>query len=250
MALAAAWLGATLPVAVGALSPAILWAVLSGPAWGAEHDAVRRAVQAGQLKPLAEILQMVQQIYPGRVLDVDLEQDTGGRRWYEIMLLNGDGQRVEIYVDAVTGAEIRRPGDASTAVIPMAVALRTALASHLGGVVREAVLEAGPRRTPVYHVLLALPDGRERVVVVDAVRGELIDAPMLEPQAATDLRPLPELLETIEARYGGKATEAELKRDRNDRFYYEVELQLGSGRGQEVLVDARDGRILDDIDLR
>ncbi|MGE0800941.1 MAG: PepSY domain-containing protein [Lautropia sp.] len=248
-ALAAAWLGAALWVAGSSLLPGRASASEADAVGRATHDAVRRAVQAGQLKPLAEILQIVQKTHPGRVLDVDLEQDADGRRWYEIKLLNRDSQRVELYVDAVTGAEIRKPGSVVKDIIPMAVALRIVLAHH-AGIVREAELEVSARRQPVYHVLLILPDGRERTVVVDAIGGQLLDMPLFDPRALTELRPLPELLYVLEARYDGKATEAELKRDRSGRLYYEIELQLGSGRGLEVLVDARSGRLINDIDLR
>ena len=78
------------------------------PAPAADHEAVRQAVQAGRLKPLADILARVQATHPGRVLDVDLERDAAGRQWYEITLLNKAGQRVELYVDAVTGADLGR----------------------------------------------------------------------------------------------------------------------------------------------
>ena len=61
-----------------------------------------------RLRPLAEILQDVQQRHKGRVIDIELERGADGRRWYEIKLANG--QRTEIYIDAVTGQDI--PGRA------------------------------------------------------------------------------------------------------------------------------------------
>lgn len=74
----------------------------------AEHESVRREVQSKRLRPLAEILQDVQQRHKGRVIDIELERGADGRRWYEIKLANG--QRTEIYIDAVTGQDI--PGRA------------------------------------------------------------------------------------------------------------------------------------------
>lgn len=226
-----------------------LAALLAGPASGAEHDVVRRAVQAGEIKPLAEILKVVQSIHPGRVLDVDLEQDADGRRWYEIKLLHRDGHRVEIYVDAVSGAEIRQPRGVGADIVLMGTALRTALARY-PGVALEAELAPGHGQRQVYHILLTQPDGRERTVLVDAVSGHILEVPVLDFDTAAGLQPLPALVEGVERRYRARATETELKRDRQGRLYYEIELQLDTGRGLEVNVDGRTGRILGEIDLR
>jgi uncharacterized membrane protein YkoI len=221
-----------------------------GLAHGADHEAVRQAVQAGKLKPLAEILQSVQSVHPGRVLDVELERDDGsGRRWYEIKLLSKNGQRVEIYVDAVSGAEIRQPQSVAGAVKPIAAVLRQVLAQH-PGVVQQFELELTPERRQVYEINILAADGRERHLFVDAVSGQTLDAYPLHKQWPAGMKPLPELIERLEKRYGGRATESELKRDRQGRAYYEVELELRNGRGLEVNVDALSGGVIGEDELR
>jgi uncharacterized membrane protein YkoI len=221
-----------------------------GLAHGADHEAVRQAVQAGKLKPLAEILQSVQTVHPGRVLDVDLESDDlSGRRWYEIKLLNKNGQRVEIYVDAVSGTEIRQPQAVGAGVKPITGLLRQLLAQQ-PGVVQQFELELTPERRQVYEISILAADGREHRLVVDALSGKTLDTHPLQKQWPTGMKPLPELIERLEKRYGGRATESELKRDRQGRAYYEVELELGNGRGLEINVDALSGRVIGEDELR
>ncbi|MHA7600784.1 PepSY domain-containing protein [Alicycliphilus sp. T452] len=230
------------------LQRAAVLACLFFPACGAfaappaDHDAVRRAVQAGKLKPLAEILARVQATHPGRVLDVDLERDASGRQWYEIKLLAKDGQRVELYVDAVTGAEIGRQKLPLATPRPMAEVLREVLAAH-PGVVQEAELEETAERQAVYDITIELPDGQRRKFVADALTGRLLAA---DPRrrAPPGIRPLPELIEQVEKRYRGRAVEGELKSGPQGRPYYEIKLQQPSGRGLEVNVDALSGQVL------
>lgn len=213
------------------------------PAPAADHEAVRQAVQAGRLKPLADILARVQATHPGRVLDVDLERDAAGRQWYEITLLNKAGQRVELYVDAVTGADLGRQKLPRTTPRPMADVLRQVLAAH-PGTVQDAELEETPDRHPVYDVTIGLADGRRQQIVVDALTGRILESDPRRAPLRAALKPLPELLEKVEQRYRGRAIEGELKRDRKDRPYYEIKLQLPNGRGLEVNVDAISGNIL------
>lgn len=212
-----------------------------------EHDAVRREVQAGKLKPLSEILRAVQQRHPGRVLDVDLERGADGQRWYEIKLQNG--QRTEIYVDAVTGLEIPKPDAAGTLVLPMASVVRAALLAHPGTVL-QAELETTPGEPPYYELQLLARDGRELLLRVDAQTGTPRTAPPIDAARAGRLLPLPDLLTMLEKRYAARATEAELKRTLGRRSYYEVDLQLANGRSIEVHVDATTGQVLGEDELR
>ena len=52
----------------------LLLLALSGAAMAGDQDAVRRAVAEGRLRPLTDIVATVQARYPGRIVDVDLEQ--------------------------------------------------------------------------------------------------------------------------------------------------------------------------------
>jgi len=71
-----------------------------------DHDAVRRAVERGDIRPLAEILAAVRGQLPGEVVGVEIEQKNG--RWlYEFRVVDRSGRLFEVYVDART-AKIER----------------------------------------------------------------------------------------------------------------------------------------------
>jgi uncharacterized membrane protein YkoI len=68
-----------------------------------DHDRARRAVEAGDIRPLSEVLARIQRDHPGEVLDVELEDEneSGLRRMiYEVKVLGSDGAVSKIYVDA------------------------------------------------------------------------------------------------------------------------------------------------------
>lgn len=97
--------------------PALLAAVLAvigvgmGPApVGArdhrDHDAVRQAVERGDIRALADILAAVRDRLPGDVVGVEIEHRNG--RWlYEFRVVDSKGRLFEVYVDAHT-ANIER----------------------------------------------------------------------------------------------------------------------------------------------
>jgi uncharacterized membrane protein YkoI len=67
-----------------------------------DHDRARAALQAGEVLPLATVLQRVAQGHPGDVLEVKLEREHG--RWvYELKLLQRGGALLKLQVDARTG---------------------------------------------------------------------------------------------------------------------------------------------------
>jgi uncharacterized membrane protein YkoI len=89
--------------------PALLMAALIAIGLGAapavardhDHDAARRAVERGEIRPLAEILAAVRSQLPGDVVGVGIEQKNG--RWlYEFRVVDRRGRLFEIYVDART----------------------------------------------------------------------------------------------------------------------------------------------------
>ncbi|RTM09737.1 MAG: peptidase [Bradyrhizobiaceae bacterium] len=81
------------------------------PAAASDHDkgapdAVRRAVEAGEIKSLADILASLRDKLPGQVAGVEIERERG--RWiYEFRLVDDKGRLYEAYVDARSG-EIER----------------------------------------------------------------------------------------------------------------------------------------------
>lgn len=72
----------------------------------AEHDRARRAVEAGEIRPLRDILTAAEKAYGGRFIAAELERHDG--RWvYEIKLITADGRVAKLYYDAGSGALLR-----------------------------------------------------------------------------------------------------------------------------------------------
>lgn len=70
-----------------------------------DHELARNALEAGQIRPLSEILAGVEREFQGRVIEAELEGSDG--RWrYEIKILPPDGRVLTINLDATTGAVI------------------------------------------------------------------------------------------------------------------------------------------------
>jgi uncharacterized membrane protein YkoI len=67
-----------------------------------DHYEARRLMQAGSILPLETVLESIQQRRPGRILEVELEQERS-RYVYEIELLDNTGRVWEMKLDAVTG---------------------------------------------------------------------------------------------------------------------------------------------------
>lgn len=88
-------------VAVTLLGVAALFG-LPVSASGGDHERAMQAMQAGEIKPLAEILALLSAKEAGRVVEVELEQKRG--KWiYEFKLLEQNGLVREIKVDARSG---------------------------------------------------------------------------------------------------------------------------------------------------
>jgi uncharacterized membrane protein YkoI len=76
---------------------------------GHDHDVARQAVERGEIKPLAEILQTVREKFPGEIASVKIEREHGRLR-YEFRIVGAQGRLLELHVDAATG-EIDRSGE-------------------------------------------------------------------------------------------------------------------------------------------
>lgn len=75
-----------------------------------DHERAHRAVQAGEVMPLEQVLARTAKDHPGQVLKVELERDDGA--WvYEVKLLQADGQLVKLLLDARTGQVLRQRKD-------------------------------------------------------------------------------------------------------------------------------------------
>ena len=89
-----------------ALATATLIAPAMASPHARDHDEARRAVEIGEALTLAEILDIVRDKLPGRIVRVKLERQHD--LWvYELRVLDPKGRLFEVYVDARSG-EIRR----------------------------------------------------------------------------------------------------------------------------------------------
>lgn len=71
-----------------------------------DHDRVRRAVLAGELRPLEQIIAKATAEYGGHILDTELEEK-GGIPVYEIKLLDNNGRLTKLVYNAKDGSLIR-----------------------------------------------------------------------------------------------------------------------------------------------
>ena len=66
------------------------------------YDRARRAVDNGEARPIAELLEGVKTQVPGEVVGVEFEREHG--KWvYEFKIIDSVGRLLEVYVDAQTG---------------------------------------------------------------------------------------------------------------------------------------------------
>ena len=88
------------------IMPVILALLISGPVQIvlADDDYIeaKRLRDSGEIMPLEEILKNVRRSYPGRILEVELENEKG-RVIYELEILGTDRIVREIYIDAKSG---------------------------------------------------------------------------------------------------------------------------------------------------
>jgi len=89
-----------------ALALSLLIGSAAPAAYAGDHDTARGVVEAGEARPLNEILKIVEGKLPGEIVRVKFERENG--LWvYEFRVVNGEGRLLEVYVDARSG-EIRR----------------------------------------------------------------------------------------------------------------------------------------------
>lgn len=90
----------------------VLALVATSPAGAQErrdHERARAALEAGQIRPLSELLAVVERRYSGRVIEADLERDDG--QWlYEFKILPQNGRVFTVELDAATGNLLRSRG--------------------------------------------------------------------------------------------------------------------------------------------
>lgn len=87
-----------LSLALTLCPPPVTGQGLSAP----DFEFARDAVERGEILPLAEVLARLQDSHPGRVVEVEFE-DEDGILAYEIGLVTADGRLIEVELDARTG---------------------------------------------------------------------------------------------------------------------------------------------------
>lgn len=95
---------------LGALTAGMSSGVVAGDKKANEHDAVRDALQRGEVLPLTKILAIAGQQVPGDVIEVELEEKKQALV-YEIKILTPTGRVREIKIDARTGAVLKIEDD-------------------------------------------------------------------------------------------------------------------------------------------
>ncbi|HED16653.1 MAG TPA: peptidase M4 [Gammaproteobacteria bacterium] len=73
---------------------------------GEDHDEARRLLKSGDIMSLEQILERLRPDYPGKVIEIELDHDSG-KRVYEIEMLGSDGIVRELIIDATTGTLLR-----------------------------------------------------------------------------------------------------------------------------------------------
>lgn len=93
------------------LLPLALLCMMSSSALAGDDDDQERArqlLESHQVMPLARIAELVSRQYPGRIIDVELEEEDA-QVIYEMKILGSDGRVREIHVDAADGRIVANP---------------------------------------------------------------------------------------------------------------------------------------------
>jgi uncharacterized membrane protein YkoI len=99
-----------LPLAVLAVSALVLpLAPMAAGDDKSDHDRAREALKRGEVLPLRDIVARAEAAFPGRLLEVELE-DEDGDIVYDIELLSPDGRLIELLYDARTGTLLKAKG--------------------------------------------------------------------------------------------------------------------------------------------
>ena len=93
---------AVLTVLLSALIPIVAAPSLARGDDPENRDEVRRAVEAGEVLPLAKILERVRGKVSGDIAGIEINREDG--RWqYEFRVIERSGRVLEVHVDARTG---------------------------------------------------------------------------------------------------------------------------------------------------
>jgi uncharacterized membrane protein YkoI len=88
----------------------VLAAICAAHADDDDHEFAKRALEQGRALPLAAIIAKVRPQVPGKVIEVELE-DEDGTLVYDLKVLSPQGRLQEIEVDAATGKILKIEDD-------------------------------------------------------------------------------------------------------------------------------------------
>ena len=81
-----------------------------GKDWNPSSAGVRDQVRSGRVIPLSQAIKTVESSTPGHLLDAGLESGADGRQVYRVRWAAADGRRLDVIVDATSGAVLRQEG--------------------------------------------------------------------------------------------------------------------------------------------
>lgn len=220
--------------------------LLASASQAAEHDAVRAAVATGQYKPLSTILAEVAAAHAGRVVDVETKRGPKGELRYEIKLVDNQGLKQELLIDAASGQTVQRVAkDRSQALGMLELAqYLTKVAQQHASRITDVEFERDSQGRGVYEIKLSADQQGYRKLVMDAATGQVLPSAQAKPRNPAPLKRVDELLQALAPRFPGLVLEVELEHDDTQASYYEIELLQGNGSTLALKVDARSLQVL------
>ncbi len=92
-----------LAVLLASIGVALLAVPRNGSGYDEDRQRAAALLKEGAIQPLDGVLDRARALHAGRVLEVELETERG-RHFYEVELLDEDGQVWELKFDATSGA--------------------------------------------------------------------------------------------------------------------------------------------------
>ena len=131
-----------------------------------------------QFLSMPVLLRQVLLDHPGRVIDVDLRHHQN-RFFYQVRVMDKNGQSGDVFVDAVTGAPVADTGFLRDDMMPLADLLETLLKRYHGNV-QEVELKYDRDARPFYEVDLQLDSGMLVEVSLDPFNGHILSEDEIE----------------------------------------------------------------------
>ncbi|MGQ0592610.1 MAG: PepSY domain-containing protein [Gammaproteobacteria bacterium] len=75
-----------------------------------DHEQIRRLKESGKIRSLESVLEEVRRDYPGRIIEIELDDDDGSYT-YELELVDEQGVVWDLEIDAHTGKLLEKKQD-------------------------------------------------------------------------------------------------------------------------------------------